>query len=447
MDQFANPYKRLEIENYAPKFEQDKFYCLDGGFASSLQIFHEGAVENDPLWSCRALKTDPNAVIQTHKAFLEAGADIITTNSYQAHHELFRKHISDFKDPIIDPHLLIEKSVELADEAIVEVTGRRRTIGKLLAGSVGPYGACLGDGSEYTGSYINSPMTRQMLCDWHKDRIKRLTFKDGVDIIAAETLPSYIEALAILDALKEVPGARCWISFQCNDQGCTAKGEPIEEAFRAILEHPEAIRVKAFGMNCVKASSVTPMLEKLNKVNHWRAWPNTDFFQKVPYVVYPNGGQDWDAVNKCWTGNCDDILSHVKDWMILGANVIGGCCRIGPDVIKQIKNCILQHVYDVMKIRLEQVRADKRPIDQWSFHEKKLKKPPYEEQKKRMEAAKEFFRDASEDGDANALITAQLEAMMSIENKEVYEALKTLELRQPPKEEGETEEENDELKC
>jgi len=58
-----------------------------------------------------------------------------------------------------------------------------------IAGSVGPYGACQGDGSEYTGSYVNNSMTRESLKEWHKDRIKRLTFKNSVNIFAAETMP------------------------------------------------------------------------------------------------------------------------------------------------------------------------------------------------------------------------------------------------------------------
>ena len=91
---------------------------------------------------------------------------------------------------------------------------------------------------------------------------------------------------------------------------------------------------------------------------------------------------------------------------------------------------MIKNTFEVQKIRLEQSRKDKRPIDQWSYYENKLKKPSYEEQKKRMAAAKEFFRDASEDGDASALITAQIEAMMAQENKDIYHAIKSMEYRE-----------------
>ena len=56
---------------------------------------------------------------------------------------------------------------------------------------------------------------------------------------AVETVPSVIEALAVLDVLEDIPGSRCWISFQCKEGGATtARGEPIEEAFTALAAHP-----------------------------------------------------------------------------------------------------------------------------------------------------------------------------------------------------------------
>jgi S-methylmethionine-dependent homocysteine/selenocysteine methylase len=63
----------------------------------------------------------------------------------------------------------------------------------LVAGSVGPYGACLGDGSEYTGDYVDTKMTGKQLESWHFERIKRLC-EAGVDLLAVETIPSVVEA-------------------------------------------------------------------------------------------------------------------------------------------------------------------------------------------------------------------------------------------------------------
>ena len=237
-------------------------------------------------------------------------------------------------------------------------------------------------------------MTRESLKEWHKDRIKRLTFKNSVNIIAAETIPSYIEALAILDALEDFPGTRCWISFQCKDEIHTAKGEPIDLAFKEILNHPLALKIKAVGVNCVKPSEVSPLLKRMNLVNNLKSWPNNDFFQKIPYVVYPNSGEEWDAVNKVWIGSSQNLIKNIPEWMELGANIIGGCCRVGPELIRQIKEEIVFHSYDISLKRCQ--NSEKQPLETWSYVQKTLTKPSYEEMKERLQSAKEFFRDADE---------------------------------------------------
>ena len=216
-------------------------------------------------------------------------------------------------------------------------------------------------------------MTRESLKEWHKDRIKRLTFKNSVNIIAAETIPSYIEALAILDALEDFPGTRCWISFQCKDEIHTAKGEPIDLAFKEILNHPLALKIKAVGVNCVKPSEVSPLLKRMNLVNNVKSWPNNDFFQKIPYVVYPNSGEEWDAVNKCWIGSSQNLIRNIPEWMELGANIIGGCCRVGPALIQQIKEEIVFHSYEISLKRCQ--NSEKQPLETWSYVQKTLTKP------------------------------------------------------------------------
>jgi len=83
----------------------------------------------------------------------------------------------------------------------------------LIAGSVGSYGATLHDGSEYTGSFINS-ISREDLKEFHRDRIEAL-LDAGVDLLAMETIPVLGEALVLLDLISEYPHAKAWLSFQC----------------------------------------------------------------------------------------------------------------------------------------------------------------------------------------------------------------------------------------
>jgi len=372
-------------------FDGSKIYVFDGGFATHLtSVLNDDALMNDPLWSCGALQRHPQAVTQTHRDYIEAGADIIGTNTYQAHFQLFRKHLR-FKDPALDPHLLIESSVGLAREGVRLAATTTAGHGALVAGSVGPYGACLGDGSEYNGKYIGSEGLsedewRSKLREWHRDRIKRLTVA-GVDFFAVETIPSVIEALAVLDVLEDIPGSRCWISFQCKEGGATtARGEPIEEAFTTLAAHPGfRFKVLAIGANCVSPRDVESILTRLNTVNHWSKFPGVLNYKKVPYVVYPNAGRSYDPVAKCFTDEkcLQVVLDQIRKWIGLGANVIGGCCEVGPDDIRRIADKVTLELFDALEDRAKMEDETRNTRDDWAEIEARLKKPSYDELKKK----------------------------------------------------------------
>ena len=83
----------------------------------------------------------------------------------------------------------------------------------MIAGSIGPYGACQADGSEYHGKYV-SDMSSEELTEWHRPRMMALV-KAGVDFLAIETIPSLKEALAIITLLRTYPNTRAWITFSC----------------------------------------------------------------------------------------------------------------------------------------------------------------------------------------------------------------------------------------
>lgn len=83
-----------------------------------------------------------------------------------------------------------------------------------MAGSIGPFGACLANMSEYTGAYLDS-MTEEDLIEWHRPRLLAL-LEAGADYLAFETFPAVLEARAILRLLKDhAPDVPAWISFSC----------------------------------------------------------------------------------------------------------------------------------------------------------------------------------------------------------------------------------------
>ena len=119
----------------------------------------------------RSLVENKEAVVKVHKDFLSAGADIILTSSYQASKELLKAELGLTR---AETHRHIVSSAELAWRAVHETGGVPGH--NLVGGSVGPYGACLHDGSEYTGSYLKgeNAVRREELMEWHRDRVEAL---------------------------------------------------------------------------------------------------------------------------------------------------------------------------------------------------------------------------------------------------------------------------------
>ncbi|GKF11132.1 homocysteine S-methyltransferase 1 [Tanacetum coccineum] len=135
------------LENYIEK--AGGCAVIDGGFATQLEI--HGADINDPLWSALCLINSPHLISKVHLEYLEAGADIIVTSSYQATLPGFISRGLSLEQG----EKLLEKSVKLARDArdvfwkTVEKIGDHSYNRALVAASVGSYGAYLADGSEY----------------------------------------------------------------------------------------------------------------------------------------------------------------------------------------------------------------------------------------------------------------------------------------------------------
>jgi len=154
-------------------------------------------------------------VIQTHLDFLRNGADIILTNTYQSSVEGFVKYLGVTRERGVE---LIQKSVQLAKQAkeqyLSEIGSEAESALPLIMGSIGPYGAYLHDGSEYTGNYADK-MSKEELRAWHKTRIE-ICLAAGVDGLALETLPCLMEAEAVTElVLDKFPDAKFWVSLQC----------------------------------------------------------------------------------------------------------------------------------------------------------------------------------------------------------------------------------------
>lgn len=166
--------------------EINRVIVLDGGFSTQLAEHVASNIDGDPLWSARFNAVDPDAIIQTHLDFLNNGAEIILTNTYQASVEGYMEYLKLDLQQSVE---LIKSTVKLAHKARDKFQSSNDEH-PLIFGSIGPFGAHLHDGSEYTGSYATT-VSMEAMKKWHKVRIDAC-IEAGVDGLAIETIPCLV---------------------------------------------------------------------------------------------------------------------------------------------------------------------------------------------------------------------------------------------------------------
>lgn len=288
---------------------------IDGALASELQ--RRGCDLNDSLWSAKVLIEQPDLIRQVHYDYFKAGADCATTASYQASPLGFAKKGISLDESI----KLIKKSVELAQQAkeqYLTQIGKNKPL--FIAGSVGPYGAYLADGSEYTGNY---QLSEEEFIEFHQIRIQAL-IDAKADILACETLPNFAEIKAIVKVLKQYPTMTAWFSFTLKDANHLSDGTPLKEVIDYLNNVDQVVSV---GINCIALEEVTAALTVLQTLT------------RKPLIVYPNSGEQYDPTTKQWhknhQHNCT-FKNQLPTWLKLGAKLIGGCCQTTPKDIAEI---------------------------------------------------------------------------------------------------------------
>ena len=287
---------------------------LDGGLATELEA--RGFDLADALWSARLLADAPDAIEAVHLAYYEAGADIATTASYQASGAGFAAYGYSHEDA----DALLQRSVALARSARDRFHARHPESGRALrvAASIGPYGATLHDGSEYRGDY---GLEEDALAAFHRPRLATL-LDAAPDLLACETIPSLLEARAIVGVLHEHPSARAWVTFTCRDGAHTSAGDAIADCARFLDAEPQVV---AIGINCVDPVLVTSLVHAIGLAT------------AKPIVVYPNSGEVWNGHTHCWEGTATRFTTCVEEWIDAGASWLGGCCRTTPADIRRVR--------------------------------------------------------------------------------------------------------------
>ena len=275
---------------------------LDGGLGTRLA--ERGADVSSALWSAAVLADRPELVLDVHREYLAAGADGVISASYQVSHDGFAR--AGLGRATTDA--MLARSVELARRACDEAGHG------FVAASVGPYGATLGDGSEYRDLGLGVAELRA----WHHDRLRVLA-DAAPDLLAVETVATLAEVEATVAELDGV-GVPAWVSVTPAD-GRLRSGEPIAEALALAAASDDVLAV---GVNCCAPDEVTDAIVAARSAT------------SKPIVVYPNSGERWDGASRTWHGNGAFPEALVREWREAGAALIGGCCRTGPDDVRTV---------------------------------------------------------------------------------------------------------------
>lgn len=282
--------------------------------------------------------------------WLQAGADVICTATYQVTMELLR---TEFK-------LSEERGVAIFRSSIVNLDETRREFWQSLskseqetrrfpkiAISCGPYSAIAPGMSEYSSTYDEVP--DEELRKFHHSRslVYAKLFSDdspcalGSNIFCFETIGNMREAVSIVDIMDTPEFNRFpyWISIQCKDAKQTATGDLLSSAVLAILQRSSHQNLVAIGVNCVEVSFVVELAKVVRQTIERFMAQNIGKDWRVATIVYPNNGEYWSEEGWAWPPG-KQLSCH--DWAKIvyssNANIVGGCCRTGPNHILALKS-------------------------------------------------------------------------------------------------------------
>lgn len=274
---------------------------LDGAMGTELQ--RRGVDTGLPLWSANALIVHPEVVLQIHKDYLEAGADIITTNTFRTTRRTFRRaNLPDRSLP------LTKTAIALAHQAREEFSNREI----LVAGSIAPLEDC------YRPDLVPSD---NELRGEHTELAYRLA-EGGVDFILLETMNTMREAYAACKAAKGT-GKEVVVSFICDAEGRLLGGESLSDAVRMISEQEPT----AFSVNCVSPRHLKPSFDGLKSATG------------LPIAVYGNVGlpesdkHGWEFTRNVLEAEYERFA---VEWVRNGASIVGGCCGTTPAYIRSV---------------------------------------------------------------------------------------------------------------
>lgn len=281
------------------------------------------------------------------KCWLEAGADIITTATYQA---TLQQLQSEFELSHQQANASLQSSITILDEVRNEFwvalsdEMRRQKRFPMIAISFGPLAATINGIDEFSDAC--NTLSYERFLEFHRHRATmfakiKMNVKVERSIFCYETIGCTSEAIAITKTMSgdELKNSPYWISFQCRDSKRMAGGESIYEGVVKVLSTASNSTLVAIGVNCVSVSNIVELVSRLQQaIEEYEKQSKSQF--RIRIIAYPNSGEVWRDGQWTTVENCD--ASTPTLWAATvqksDAFILGGCCRTGPQHIRALKD-------------------------------------------------------------------------------------------------------------
>ncbi len=287
------------------KLEKKEVIVLDGAIGTEI-------LRRNVSWADHQVINYPSVIRSIHEDYIKAGADLITTNTFQLAKRSFLNHFKDLEHMRhIGARGLEQRADELLRAAVkLTIEARQRVGGKrpvAIAGSITTLEWCFRPDL--------SPSPDQAKQEYIE--IAQAFKESGADLILLETVNNVSEAVAAMQAFCEVE-IPAWISFVCDSAGKLFSGETLAQAVTAL----EPLSPGAILLNCAPPTDITAGLKQLTERS------------KVAVGGYAHIGR-FDPPEWYFTDEYppQKYLDVCRQWVAMGATVVGGCCGTTPDHI------------------------------------------------------------------------------------------------------------------
>lgn len=294
---------------------------LDGGLGTTLKddfnVQCDGVLH--PLWSSHLLISSPDTLLEAQTRFVDTGAQILLTATYQASFEGFAR--TRTPERYAETGVSRKEASEFMRSAVFIAKNAYGSMKGEIALSLGAYGAVMVPSQEYTGAYDAEHANADSLGAWHKERLdvfvsRPETWKQ-IDMVAYETIPRVDEVSAVRAIMSDLGGRSkpYWISCVFpNEDDCLPDGTSIDELVRVMLStrHDESLPF-AIGLNCTKLHKVERIVRKFEAaIRHLQL--EEENVQWPSLVVYPDGtrGEVYNTTTCEWEKKNTDNLILVR---------------------------------------------------------------------------------------------------------------------------------------